>query len=104
MKVRRKVLPITVTAVNDAPDVSNNRSTQQLQYSDQVQSVAIWATDADNAVSQLRATSSWKVGATSFASDLPSGLAFTQVADGSWLLSGKMMVAPGTVYGESHRQ
>jgi VCBS repeat-containing protein len=92
---------ISVTAVNDAPIVSNSQGSQNAQYSDPIAAVTITATDIDTPVSSLMATSQFKKDSGSFAAGLPSGLSLaltsTSASDRTWTLSGTANnLAPGT--------
>jgi len=91
---------ITVKAVNDAPVVTTNKATQQVQYSDPVTAVTIKATDADNSYTTLSASTSWKVDNGAFISGLPASLTLSSPTGAgnirTWSLSGNMQVAPGT--------
>lgn len=99
---------VTITAVNDAPVVSNNCTTlntetypcRTTQYSDAITSVTISATDGDSAGAYLSASTQWKKSGGSFAAGLPSNLSLTAVGtytnSASWSLSGNPLVAAGT--------
>ncbi|MDP2068073.1 MAG: Ig-like domain-containing protein, partial [Lutibacter sp.] len=94
---------INVTAVNDAPVVTNNKATQNVQYSDPIETVTISATDVDNDHDDLTANTSWKMStAGSYTNGLPPNLSLTLTSvSGSpktWELTGNIMTAPGTYF------
>jgi len=93
----KATVTLTVNTVNDAPVVTTNKATQQVQYSDPVTAVTIKATDADNSYNTLTASTSWKVDNGAFVSGLPASLTLSSpTGAGTWSLSGNMQVAPGT--------
>jgi hypothetical protein len=92
---------INVTAVNDTPAVTNDLATQEVQYSDPIVSVTISADDIDNVYRDIYAETSWRKSTDAvFTSGLPSDLSLTLINESGllkeWLLTGIMMVAPGT--------
>jgi hypothetical protein len=94
-----KTFTVTVTAVNDAPVVANNKAEQNVDYSDPITPVTITATDVDNSNSQLTASTSWKKSTDAgFSSGLPNTLTLKEVTGSdpkTWTLAGRMAVAPG---------
>ena len=81
-------LTLLAEAAGDAlpPVVSNDLASQDVQYSDQVQTVTITATDAATDL-PLSATTEWSINGGGFQPDLPSWLALSSVpctADGVW--------------------
>jgi VCBS repeat-containing protein len=91
---------MTVTCVNDAPGVSNNKGSQNVQYSDPIAPVTISASDVDTARTSLTASSQFNKDSGTFENGLPAGLfqavASTGANERSWTLSGNGNVAPGT--------
>lgn len=76
---------IRVNAVNDAPVAATSLTTQQVQYSDAINTVTITATDLDSST------------LTASAMGLPGGLIFAPVIGkaNSWTISGKVLDKPG---------
>jgi hypothetical protein len=95
---------ITVTNVNDAPrNLMATPSSQSVQYSDPIVTVAISAIDIDSPASAVSATTSWKKTTDAgFVTTQPlGGLTLTATGDTStyprtWTLSGRAMVGEGT--------
>jgi hypothetical protein len=92
------VFTVTVNAVNDNPVVSNNKSSQEVQYSDPIQPVTVTASDLDNSYISLSAAVKYRKGSGAFVVGLPNNLSLA-LATGvggtrTWIVSGKMMVAP----------
>jgi hypothetical protein len=93
---------ITVTAVNDGPLASNNRATQNVQYSDAIQGVTVTGVDIDS--TSLTASSTFKKDGGSPQAGLPNGLtmgaASCSTSSGTttctWLVSGRALAEPGT--------
>jgi Putative Ig domain len=77
---------VTINAVDDAPVLEGDSSTQTVQYSDLIASVKFSASDRDDAAGDLALTTS----------ALPSGLAFVDNGDGTGTLSGAAGVKEGT--------
>ena len=88
---------ITVTAVNDAPELPDSLTTQTVQYSDAIQPVSITATDIDSAGSSLTPSLGMADG-----SDLPAGLQLsltpvgTTAYSATWTLWGRITAAQGS--------
>jgi hypothetical protein len=102
---------ITVTAVNDAPTVTNYTATpnQQVQYSDPIVNVKVTASDIDSLGTSLTLQpQSYTVNGGPAQSGLPAGLAIalTSTTAGApspsspgireWTISGRAMVPAGT--------
>ncbi|HEX4997947.1 MAG TPA: Ig-like domain-containing protein, partial [Terriglobia bacterium] len=84
---------VVVTVRNVAPAVSLSSVSQSVQYSDPVTPVTITATDVP--ADALSVTSSFNFNGGAFSAGLPQGLSIAGLTANSWILSGKMGVAPG---------
>jgi uncharacterized repeat protein (TIGR01451 family) len=102
---------ITVTAVNDAPVVTNDNQTpsQQVQYSDPIVNVKVTASDIDNLGTSLTLQpQSYTVNGGATQPGLPAGLTITQGSTTAgapspsspgireWTVAGRAMVPAGT--------
>ncbi len=91
---------ITVNAVNDAPVVSNDLTSQTVQYSDPIATVTITATDVDSPGSLLTASASFTKDGGASQAGLPTGLTLavntTSANSRTWTVSGNVLAAPGT--------
>lgn len=95
---------ITVNAVNDAPVVVNDLSTQDVQYSDPIAPVNITANDVDSSGSSLVATTSFTKNGGSSQTGLPAGLILNSLTNNGvsipgtavWNITGNVQAAPGT--------
>ncbi|MDP9353014.1 MAG: PKD domain-containing protein, partial [Chloroflexota bacterium] len=94
---------VSIEAVNDAPLVTDNGPSQEVQYSDPTELVTISATDIDSPMSSLTASTTWKKqGDTDWQTTEPlGGLSLSAVGATSadpraWELGGRTLVPRGT--------
>lgn len=95
---------LTVTVLNVAPTVTADCTTQEVQYSDQIQEVSFSATDPS--IDTMNAQTSYSIDGVTFFDGLPDAVtivgelsfdvAANQQTPATWTLSGIADLAPGT--------